>query len=699
MSRMGSQKSGRRARRQCSEEFKAGAVRLVLDEGKTVGAVARELDLVASSLASWVTPARAGRTKADEALRESEGHYRTVVEDQTEVICRFKADGTFTFVNDVFCRFFDKTRGELLGRKWQPAALAEDVRIVEEGLHLLSPSNPVVVVENRVHSGRGELRWMQFVNRAFFDAAGRLAEIQSVGRDITERKQAEETLKKVEADYRRLTENSPDLIARFDARLRHLYVNPAAARAGKLSVSDYIGLTITETGVPEPIAATWDRRIREVLTTGKTMDLEDSFPTPEGVRYFHTRLAPELTPDGSVCSVLSVARDITERKRAEQALTHSRDLMRYIIEHNRSAVAVHDRGLKYLYVSQRYLQEYKVNEHDVIGKHHYDVFPDLPQKWRDVHQKALAGEISSAEDDPYVRQDGTVDWTRWECRPWYQADGSIGGIIIYTEVITERKRAEARMQTFSQEIIAAREAERKQVSADLHHDVGSLMVGMSAHLDAIEEELRSGKPQEALKWMKRARKQFDQSIGRLKDLAIQLRPPELDVLGLRATLRQHFAQVTRHRGARIHFTETLGRRRISENTATTLFRLAQEAVTNAIKHGHAKRVDVGLRAMKDHISLTVRDNGEGFDPSERLAPEASQMGLRVMREMAAFAGGAFELHSVRGTGTKVRVNLPFAPATAASGPGAVTVKESTMARRGMTRAAGRGARPRKRSGA
>jgi PAS domain S-box-containing protein len=91
-------------------------------------------------------------------------------------------------------------------------------------------------------------------------------------------------------------------------------------------------------------------------------------------------------------------------------------------------------------VSQRYLQDYKVEEPDVIGKHHYDVFPDLPQKWRDVHQRALAGEVLSAEDDPYEREDGSVDWTRWECRPWYEADGSIGGIIVYTEVITERKQ-------------------------------------------------------------------------------------------------------------------------------------------------------------------------------------------------------------------------------------------------------------------
>jgi PAS domain S-box-containing protein len=116
--------------------------------------------------------------------------------------------------------------------------------------------------------------------------------------------------------------------------------------------------------------------------------------------------------------------------------------MRYIIEHDNSAVAVHDNGLRYIYVSHRYLDRYKVKEADVIGRHHYDVFPDLPQKWRDVHQKALAGEVCRSERDAYPREDGTLDWTRWECRPWYEADGSIGGIVVYTEVITEWVAAE-----------------------------------------------------------------------------------------------------------------------------------------------------------------------------------------------------------------------------------------------------------------
>ena len=141
------------------------------------------------------------RKRAEETLQASEDRYRSVVEDQTEVISRIKTDGTFIFVNDVFCRFFGRSSEELLGCKWQPTAFPDDVPMIEEQLRAISPSNPIMVIENRVHSGLGEVRWMQFVNRGFFDREGRITEIQCVGRDITERKQAEEALQK---EYRTL---------------------------------------------------------------------------------------------------------------------------------------------------------------------------------------------------------------------------------------------------------------------------------------------------------------------------------------------------------------------------------------------------------------------------------------------------------------------------------------------------------------
>ena len=171
----------------------------------------------------------------------------------------------------------------------------------------------------------------------------------------------------------------------------------------------------------------------------------------QGLRWRQCYANPELLDDGSTLWH-GIITDISDRKKNEQELFHLHDLMKYIIEHNKSAVAVHDINLNYIYVSQRYLDDYRLTDRDIIGKHHYTVFPDIPDKWKRVHQEALRGIVSRCDEDTYYRDDGTVDWTRWECRPWYEADGSIGGIIVYTEVINEQKRKEEEIKLLNRRL-------------------------------------------------------------------------------------------------------------------------------------------------------------------------------------------------------------------------------------------------------
>ena len=138
----------------------------------------------------------------EEALRLSEQRYRQVLEDQTEVVCRFRADGTFTFVNDVYCRTFGRTAEQLLGHRGHPVVAPEDLPQVEAMLATMSAQNPVVRIENRVLDGQGRVRWMEFVNRGFHDADGTLREVQAVGRDVTERREAEQAARELERSLR-----------------------------------------------------------------------------------------------------------------------------------------------------------------------------------------------------------------------------------------------------------------------------------------------------------------------------------------------------------------------------------------------------------------------------------------------------------------------------------------------------------------
>jgi two-component system cell cycle sensor histidine kinase/response regulator CckA len=163
--------------------------------------------------------------------RVSELRYQSVVEDQTELISRFFVDGTFIFANEAYCRFFGKTHQELVGKQWQPIALPEDVPHIQAQLATLAPANPIVIIENRVYAGEGQVRWMQFINRGYFDAGGELVEIQSIGRVITEHKQAEEALQESEARYRLLAENVSDVIWVLDLETqRFRYVSPSVER-------------------------------------------------------------------------------------------------------------------------------------------------------------------------------------------------------------------------------------------------------------------------------------------------------------------------------------------------------------------------------------------------------------------------------------------------------------------------------------
>jgi PAS domain S-box-containing protein len=152
--------------------------------------------------------------------------------------------------------------------------------------------------------------------------------------------------------------------------------------------------------------------------------------------------APIRSEAGKVAGVVLVFRDVSERRRAEKSLRQSEARLRLFVEHCPAAVAMFDRNMRYLLVSPRWLSDYNLGAQDITGRSHYDVLPGLPERWKEIHRRCLEGASEKCEEDHFNGPDGQEMWLHWEVHPWWDDRGEVGGIIIFSEVITERKRAE-----------------------------------------------------------------------------------------------------------------------------------------------------------------------------------------------------------------------------------------------------------------
>jgi diguanylate cyclase (GGDEF)-like protein/PAS domain S-box-containing protein len=406
-----------------------------------------------------------------DALSAKTEEYVTTTNLTGDIIAKLDEEGRWVFLNDAACQFFGRPREELLGTEAIAALHPEDIeRTVQAVEEARARKEPIKGFVNRLATPMGT-RVVEWNAYPLFDEEGQYAGIQMTGRDITERKQAEEALQESEARYRLLAENASDHVWTIDLGLRYTYVSPSVTRMRGYTVEEAMrggvgqaltpaSLEIARKILAEELAE--DRSEQKDLFRSRSLEVEMNCKDGSTI-WTEVRVTFLRGPDGQPVGILGVTRDITERKRTEEALRESERRYRLLAENTSDLIWTMDMSLRYTYVSPSITRMRGYTPEEVVGA---TIAQTLTPASREVARKALAEELAiermehkdlyrprTLEFEVYCK-DGSIIWTEMNMTFMRDSDGQPVGILGVTRDISERKRAEEERETLHAELEA-----------------------------------------------------------------------------------------------------------------------------------------------------------------------------------------------------------------------------------------------------
>ena len=221
-----------------------------------------------------------------------------------------------------------------------------------------------------------------------------------------------------------------------------------------------------------------------------------------------------------------------------------------------------------------------------------------------------------------------------------------------------------RLRALSRRLLEVQEAERGRLARDLHDDIGQALTALKIQLESLQ---KAGDPS-LRERIADGVETVQHSLDRVRQLSLSLRPPQLDDFGLAAALRSHVDRQCRLAGIGAHFDASEAPNDLEPDTETACFRVAQEAITNVLRHARAQNLWVRLYCQGERLVLSVRDDGNGFDLEavRGRAASGASLGLLSMEERTALAAGSFDLRSAPGAGTVLLASFPLEKSEAAA---------------------------------
>ncbi|HUQ76942.1 MAG TPA: PAS domain S-box protein [Burkholderiales bacterium] len=508
----------------------------------------------------------------------------------------------------------------------------------------------------------GSRFWADVTITALRNRAGELTGYAKVTRDLTASRLASERLRESEERLKAFTENSPATMFLKDAEGRYRFVNPTFLQSFGLRAEQVIGKRDDDV-FPDEQSQRFKESDAAVLAERAPVELEQPIVTPRGERVQMVVKFPVLDAGGAVAGVGGVATDITERKRAEQALLERRTLLAQTQSLAGLGSWEWDPGSGRFSWSEELFRIFGVDPAAVeptFEAYLERVHPEDRKMSGTVVARALAEGRSFKHEERIVRPDGTERLVRTQGQILRDAEGRALKLIAACLDITEQHRTEVALQSLTRRLVEAEEAERRRIAGELHDRVGQTLSALNINLDIMLGAIGESAPQDLRMRLRDSLALVDGTLQSIENVMAELRPPLLEEYGVGAALGWHAEEFSRRTSIAIEF-DDLARERNRElrhEAGVALFRISQEALNNVAKHANAKHVHLRLEVIAEHMVLTIRDDGTGFDAAEALA-RSSRYGMTTMKERILAAGGRMEVDSAPGKGTTLRAQVPF----------------------------------------
>jgi PAS domain S-box-containing protein len=601
---------------------------------------------------------------------EARFRHAAIVESSEDAIISEDLDRTIVSWNTGAQSIFGYSEAEVIGQSITilipPELLDEEKQI----LHKLRAGGRGEHYETKRVRKSGERIDVSLVTGPIKDADGRVVGFSKIARDVTQKKQAESALRESETRFRLMADTAPVLIWMSGTDKFCTYFNKPWLDFTGRSLDQEMGNGWAEGVHPDDLQACLDIYTRH-FDRRETFSMNYRLRRHDGeYRWVLDLGAPRLSSDGSFAGYIGSVIDVTEQKMAEQtlrelnrslaeqaAVMRSREeLLRVFVQNVPAAVAMLDKKMHYVQVSDRWCKDYAPGCAEILGRSHYEIFSDMPERWKEIHRRALQGETLRADEDRWDGQDG-AHWARWEVRPWQNADGTIGGILILAENITARKQMEESLSDLSRKLIQSQEQERTRIARELHDDVSQQLALLAVELDQSDQSAHN--LGDLHKHLRQAKKRIAE-IGRdVQSLSHHLHSSKLEYLGLVAAAKSLSREISEMRKIQIDFKDESVPRSLPNEVSLSLFRIMQQALHNAAEHSGTKHIEVRLWEQADELHLIVQDWGKGFDA--RAAMHGAGLGLTSMQERVRLVNGTIAIHSQPMRGTMVHVRVPLKP--------------------------------------